>query len=65
MSTALALATGAPDTARFDLNGWDGGEDVNIVETFTSADTIRRPESDKYAQIFKDLMAESLTSSPP
>jgi transcriptional regulator with XRE-family HTH domain len=36
-------------------------DDLTVVETFTSADTLHGQESAKYGQIFEELMAEAVT----
>ena len=36
-------------------------DDQTVIETFTSADTLRGQESAKYGQVFEELMAEALT----
>ena len=36
-------------------------DDLTVLETFTSADTLGGEESAKYRQIFKELMAEAVT----
>lgn len=36
-------------------------DDLTVLETFTSADTLGGEESAKYRQVFKELMAESVT----
>jgi transcriptional regulator with XRE-family HTH domain len=68
LMTASTLGNVALGIIPFDVElpvmpmvGFLSVDDLTIVETFTSADTIRRPESDKYGQIFKNLTAESVT----
>ncbi len=41
--------------------GFLAADDLTVVETFTSADTLGGQESAKCRQIFKELMAESVT----
>ena len=36
-------------------------DDQTVMETFTSADTLRGQESAKYGQVFEELMAEAVT----
>jgi len=43
------------------LVGYFMADDVTIVETYTSEDTLSGEESAKYAEITDGLMAESIT----
>ena len=41
--------------------GFLAADDLTVIETFTSADTLRGQESAKYIQVFGELMAEAVT----
>lgn len=60
-NVTLGIIPFGVELAVMPMVGFLGVDDLTIVETFTSADTIRRPEADKYAEIFESLMGESVT----
>lgn len=58
---ALGVIPPGRELAIGPMVGFLMADDVTVVETFTSADTLRGPESAKHAEIMDGLMAEAVT----
>ena len=60
-NVTLAIIPFGVELAVMPMVGFLAVDDMTIVETFTSADTIPGRESAKYEQVFGELMAEAVT----
>jgi hypothetical protein len=60
-NVTLGIVPFDTELAVMPMLGFLAADDLTVVETFTSSDTLRGQESAKYSQIFEELLAEAVT----